>query len=67
MRQWLIENGFQGKQGQQVPEMTTEKINEISERYIELYENITGESFVKSDVSNISERIEKNVVTFLNR
>jgi len=67
VRQWLIENGFQGKQGQQVPEMTTEKINEISERYIELYENITGESFVKSDVSNISERIEKNVVTFLNR
>ena len=67
VRQWLIENGFQGKQGQQVPEMTTEKINEISERYIELYENITGESFVKSDVSNISERIEKNVVAFLNR
>ncbi|MDX1828450.1 MAG: phosphoribosylaminoimidazolesuccinocarboxamide synthase [Lutibacter sp.] len=67
VRQWLIENGFQGKQGQQVPEMTTEKINEISERYIELYENITGETFVKSDVSNINERIEKNVLNFLNK
>lgn len=67
VRQWLIENGFQGKQGQQVPEMTSEKINEISERYIELYENITGETFVKSDVSNINERIEKNVLNFLNK
>jgi len=67
VRQWLIENGFQGKEGQQVPEMTTEKINEISERYIELYENITGETFVKSDVSNITERIEKNVLDFLNK
>jgi phosphoribosylaminoimidazole-succinocarboxamide synthase len=67
VRQWLIENGFQGKDGQQVPEMTTEKINEISDRYIELYENITGETFVKSDVSNISNRIEKNVLAFLNK
>jgi phosphoribosylaminoimidazole-succinocarboxamide synthase len=67
VRQWLIENGFQGKQGQQVPEMTSEKINEISERYIELYENITGETFVKSDVSNINERIKKNVLNFLNK
>ncbi|MCF6182357.1 phosphoribosylaminoimidazolesuccinocarboxamide synthase [Lutibacter sp.] len=67
VRQWLIENGFQGKEGQQVPEMTTEKINEISERYIELYENITGEKFVKSDVSNIMERIEKNVLNYLNK
>jgi len=67
VRQWLIENGFQGKTGQQVPEMTDEKINEISDRYIELYENITGETFVKSDVSNITERIEKNVLNFLNK
>ena len=67
VRQWLIENGFQGKKGQQVPAMTTEKINEISDRYIELYENITGENFVKSDVSNITQRIENNVLTFLNK
>jgi phosphoribosylaminoimidazole-succinocarboxamide synthase len=67
VRQWLIANGFQGLTGQKVPEMSEEKINEISERYIELYENITGERFVKSDVSNISERIEKNVLAFLNK
>ncbi|RXP52306.1 phosphoribosylaminoimidazolesuccinocarboxamide synthase [Lutibacter sp. HS1-25] len=66
VRQWLIENGFQGKDGQVVPEMNEAKINEISDRYIELYEKITGENFVKSDVSNISERIEKNVLSFLN-
>ncbi|VAW27230.1 Phosphoribosylaminoimidazole-succinocarboxamide synthase [hydrothermal vent metagenome] len=66
VRQWLIENGFQGKEGQQIPEMSEEKINEISDRYIELYENIIGETFVKSDVSDIMNRIEKNVVTFLN-
>ena len=65
VRQWLIANGFQGKVGQQVPEMTDEKIIEISERYIELYENITGETFVKSDTSNSMDRIEKNVTTFL--
>ena len=67
VRQWLIANGFQGLEGQTVPEMSDEKINEISERYIELYENITGETFVKSDVSNIEERIEKNVLAFLNK
>jgi len=66
VRQWLIANGFQGKEGQEVPEMTDEKINEISERYIELYENITGETFVKSDTSNIMERINDNVHMFLN-
>ena len=65
VRQWLIANGFQGLEGQVVPEMSDEKIKEISDRYIELYENITGEDFVKSDVSNISERIEKNVLEFL--
>jgi len=67
VRQWLIANGFQGLEGQTVPEMSDEKINEISERYIELYENITGETFVKSDVGNIEERIEKNVLAFLNK
>lgn len=67
VRQWLIANGFQGLKGQQIPEMTGEKINEISDRYIELYENITGEIFVKSDVSNIMDRIEKNVLAFLNK
>ncbi|MFD1294443.1 phosphoribosylaminoimidazolesuccinocarboxamide synthase [Lutibacter holmesii] len=67
VRQWLIENNFQGLEGQTVPEMSDEKIQEISERYIELYEKITGESFVKSDVSNITERIEKNVLAFLNK
>ncbi len=65
VRQWLIANGFQGKEGQEVPVMRDEKIIEISERYIELYENITGETFVKSDTSNIMERIEANVQDFL--
>ena len=65
VRQWLIANGFQGLEGQQIPEMSDEKINEISERYIELYEQITGDIFVKSDVSNIMDRIEKNVVSYL--
>ena len=67
VRQRLISNDFQGLEGQTVPEMSDEKINEISDRYIELYENITGEPFVKEDVSNIQERIEKNVLAFLNK
>lgn len=65
VRQWLISNGFQGKDGQQIPEMTDEYIETVSERYIELYENILGEKFVKGDVTNIQERIEKNVNEFL--
>lgn len=65
VRQWLISNGFQGKEGQEIPEMTDEYVNTVSERYIELYENITGESFVKADVSDIHERIENNVLKFL--
>ena len=65
VRQWLIENGFQGKEGQQIPEMSDEKINEISNRYIELYEQITGEPFIKANTENVFERIEKNVTTFL--
>lgn len=65
VRQWLIANGFQGKEGQQVPEMTEEYVNSVSERYIELYENIIGEKFKKADVSNIEKRIENNVLEFL--
>ncbi len=66
VRQWLIQNGFQGLEGQEVPFMSDEYIETVSERYIELYENITGEKFKKADVSNIQERIEKNVTSFLN-
>jgi len=67
VRQWLIANGFQGKEGQHVPFMTDDKVTEISERYIELYENITGEKFIKSNTSNILDRIEKNVLNFLKK
>lgn len=65
VRQWLIENGFQGKEGQEIPEMSDEKVIEISNRYIELYEQITGENFIKANTENVLERIEKNVRTFL--
>ena len=65
VRRWLIENGFQGKEGQQIPNMTDEYIETVSERYIELFENIIGEKFVKADISNINERIEKNVLNYL--
>jgi phosphoribosylaminoimidazole-succinocarboxamide synthase len=61
VRQWLISNGFQGKEGQKVPEMTDEVIKNISGRYIELYESFTGEKFVKSDYLNITDRIFKNI------
>ena len=65
VRQWLIENNFQGKEGQILPEMSDEYIESVSERYIELYEKITGETFVKSDISNIETRIENNVLEYL--
>jgi len=65
VRQWLIANNFQGLEGQTVPEMTDAYIETVSERYIELYENITGETFVKADVSNIQKRIEANVLAYL--
>jgi phosphoribosylaminoimidazole-succinocarboxamide synthase len=65
VRRWLIENGFQGQEGQQIPDMTDTYIESVSERYIELYENILGEKFVKADITNINERIEKNVLAFL--
>jgi phosphoribosylaminoimidazole-succinocarboxamide synthase len=67
VRQWLMENGFQGKEGQKIPEMTPEYGESVSERYIELYEKITGEKFVKSDAGRVFERIGKNVEQYLNQ
>ncbi len=67
VREWLMANGFQGKDGQQIPEMTPEIIASISERYIELYENIVGEKFVKVDADNVQERVEKNIQNFLTK
>ncbi len=65
VRQWLIENGFQGKEGQEVPTMTEEYCTSVSERYIELYEQILGDKFVKADINDVASRIEKNVSEFL--
>lgn len=67
VRQWLISNGFQGLEGQVLPEMTDEYITTVSDRYIELYENITGEKFIKADITNIHDRIEKNVLSYLKK
>jgi phosphoribosylaminoimidazole-succinocarboxamide synthase len=66
VRQWLIENNFQGKEGQTIPEMTDEFIDSISDRYIELYENITGDKFVKADIADVKSRIEKNITDYIN-
>jgi len=65
VRQWLIENGFQGQDGQAIPDMTEEYIASVSDRYIELYEKIIGEKFVKADNSNIDVRVKKNVEDYL--
>ena len=65
VRQWLIDNGFMGKEGQTVPEMTPEFCNEVSERYIELYEHITGRKFEKAPEEHLAERIENNVLSCL--
>lgn len=66
VREWLMENGFQGQEGQQVPEMTDEVVASISDRYIELYERITGEKFVKSELcDNIEARLEQNIASCL--
>jgi phosphoribosylaminoimidazole-succinocarboxamide synthase len=65
VRQWLIDRGFQGKEGQQMPEMPDEFVSEVSERYIELYEKITGESFVKEEPGDVKERIERSIREFL--
>ena len=67
VREWLMDNGFQGKEGQQVPEMTTAIVNDITNRYIELYEGITGEPFVKAETDNLAARIEKNVNAYLRK
>ena len=67
VREWLIENGFQGKEGQKIPEMTPEKCEEISQRYIELYEKVTGEDFVPANNMDIYARIKENVDRFLER
>lgn len=67
VRQWLIANGFQGKEGQSIPEMTDEYIMSVSERYIELYENILGEKFIKAEVNDIQNRIEKNILDYLDK
>ena len=66
VRKWLIENGFQGKDGQSVPDMNPELIASISERYIELYEQITGDKFVKNEQSDVLDRIERNINTGIN-
>lgn len=65
VRQWLISNGFQGKDGQRIPDMSESFVNTVSERYIELYENITGDSFIRSDVSNVLKRVEQNILEYL--
>lgn len=65
VREWLMANGFQGKEGQTVPVMTDEFVDEISGRYIELYEKITGEKFIKTDIKDVEKRIEENCMKFL--
>jgi len=67
VRQWLIGNGFQGLEGQNLPEISDEYILTVSDRYIELYENIIGEPFKKADISNIADRMEQNILDYLNR
>jgi phosphoribosylaminoimidazole-succinocarboxamide synthase len=67
VRKWLIDNGFQGKEDQLIPEMTSEFVKSISDRYIELFEQITGDKFIKHDHSNSLERVENNIIDALNR
>ena len=67
VREWLMDNGFQGKEGQKVPEMTSEIVQSISDRYLELYENIVGEKFEKVHTGDVLARIEKNVTDYLNK
>ena len=67
VRKWLMENGFRGEKGQKVPEMTPAYCESVSDRYIELYENIVGEKFVKADASNVAARIEKNILEYLKK
>ena len=67
VREWLMENGFQGKDGQSVPEMTDDFVDSVSKRYIELYEKVSGEKFAKSDQLDVEKRIQKNVDAYLNK
>ncbi len=67
VREWLMDNNFQGRDGDVLPEITDEFVNQVSERYIELYESITGDTFVKADVSNVIDRVEKNVTEYLKK
>ncbi len=67
VREWLMANGFQGKEGQKVPEMTDDIVNQITERYIELYEHITGDKFQKAEGTDVLKRIEQNILNFLNK
>lgn len=65
VRQWLIENGFMGKEGQQIPEMTDEYVNSVSERYIELYEKVVGKKFERAPIDSVEKRVETNINSFL--
>ena len=67
VREWLMENGFQGKEGQQVPEMTPSIVGSITDRYVELFEGITGDKFLKSDTADLASRIEHNVLNYLGK
>ena len=67
VRQWLIENGFQGKEGQKIPAMTDEWVDQISKRYIELYEKLIGEKFIRADTDNIEKKVERNILTALKK
>jgi phosphoribosylaminoimidazole-succinocarboxamide synthase len=67
VRKWLMDNGFQGKEGQKVPEMTPAYCESVSERYIELYEKITGEKFVRADIHDVLERIKRNIDSYLKK
>ena len=67
VRKWLTEQGFMGKEGQKVPEMTDEYCLSVSERYIELYEHVTGEKFVRAEQDHLAQRIEKNITDFLKK
>jgi phosphoribosylaminoimidazole-succinocarboxamide synthase len=67
VREWLMENGFQGKTGQQVPFMSDDFVESVSERYIELYEGITGEKFIREDASHVLSRVERNILSFLKK
>ena len=65
VREWLMDNGFQGREGEQIPEMTEAVVAGITERYIELYEQITGEKFVRAEADDVEARIERNVKEYL--